>query len=792
MNNRFFEMNEHLKKCSSSNGNGRNGNGKGVASAQSLFGSQFSVPDRALVILIENGGVDLGIPTLVDKALALVPGSELIPDAVKQQLVEFVRQKIKTYTDNLIETAELLINRYSAAKPDLYGDVVILRDSTATYQDLKTKLIALSNSKKIIDLIILTHGDTDYISIAGGVDGQKIRALKTENGKPLSLRSVYMMNCVGSSLNSAWTDAGAKVSAGTTKNNYLPEPTTYFFWDAWKAGKGFQEAVTSAYQKTIALMNETVKEFLLRLPIPGSSAIADRVDFANFDFVQQSAPQIQGDGALTISSDSLTFTQSVSSSLTTTVLPLSLVRSLTLSRFFSDSDRPAKTLSAQGVDFIKGWEGFRGALYNDPVGHCTVGYGTLVHRGNCDRQSSEQPYLNGVSEETATQLLGQEAARFQRVINEKVTVPLNQNQNDALVSFVYNVGDGNFQKSTLLRLLNQGNYAAVPAELKKWTKARQNGQLIDLPGLVRRRAAEAELFQKTEAVTAQSLSTGALDYEVDMQTIRDYVQSVSEAKSKIATSYLSAIDNFQVTVQSASPAEAKPDILGVILKTGLKTVEKQAVTAVKAATGADLGPLVDLMHAVYDEIDRAQKAAQNLAVAEWIKNARTAIANAYTQDQTGEALRNRLETEYKQFDEGGRGGYIAGIQIELEAMRKVQAPKSEVVEVALYVSWINQNFNSDCMDGTGIIALMFDNDGNPLSATVKAPQGDKIARALNNRMSAAGINRLMDLEVVKKACKGDSCMCFEDNNGVRKAGATDDVESFLKSPETWKKFTTFS
>jgi GH24 family phage-related lysozyme (muramidase) len=73
---------------------------------------------------------------------------------------------------------------------------------------------------------------------------------------------------------------------------------------------------------------------------------------------------------------------------------------------------------------------------------------------------------------------------------------LNQNQNDALVSFVYNVGDGNFQKSTLLRLLNQGNYAAVPAELKKWTKARQNGQLIDLPGLVRRRAAEAELFSE--------------------------------------------------------------------------------------------------------------------------------------------------------------------------------------------------------------------------------------------------------------------------------------------------------
>jgi len=67
------------------------------------------------------------------------------------------------------------------------------------------------------------------------------------------------------------------------------------------------------------------------------------------------------------------------------------------------------------------------------------------------------------------------------------------------VSFVYNVGSGNFEKSTLLRLLNQGNHAAVPTELKKWTKGRQNGQLVDLPGLVKRRASEAELFQKPRA-----------------------------------------------------------------------------------------------------------------------------------------------------------------------------------------------------------------------------------------------------------------------------------------------------
>ena len=89
-----------------------------------------------------------------------------------------------------------------------------------------------------------------------------------------------------------------------------------------------------------------------------------------------------------------------------------------------------------------------------------------------------------------------------------------------------------------------------------------------------------------------------------MQTIRDYVHAVVEAKNKIATAYLSAIDNFQTTVQSASPTEAKPDILGTILKSGLKTIEKTAISAVKEATHADLGPLDEMAHAIYDEIDQ--------------------------------------------------------------------------------------------------------------------------------------------------------------------------------------------
>ncbi|GGQ70095.1 lysozyme [Couchioplanes azureus] len=77
-----------------------------------------------------------------------------------------------------------------------------------------------------------------------------------------------------------------------------------------------------------------------------------------------------------------------------------------------------------------------------------------------------------------------------------VTVPLAQHQFDALVAFVCEVGQARFTSSTLLRLLNRGDYLAVPEELRKWVKARRNGAVTVLPELTRRRQAEADLFRK--------------------------------------------------------------------------------------------------------------------------------------------------------------------------------------------------------------------------------------------------------------------------------------------------------
>ena len=518
MENRFLEADDYLRRVSGQKHSGcaprpRNGScayageRKTATSSQSSVWSQpFSATDRTLVILIENGGVDLGIPVLVTKLLEVIPQSNLIPAKYKNSLAQVIHEKLMKFTDNLIETLELSINRYNASKPQFFGDVVTLRDGTSSYNDLKNKLLDLSRNNRIIDLFVLTHGSGDFISVPGGINSDRIRAMKTELGRPLSLRSVYMMNCVGSSLNQAWIDAGAKASSGAIGNNYLPEPSMFFFWQNWKAGQTFESAVTSAYRQTIALLNDVVRGFISSLPIPLAEWVASEFSIETFDFVRDSAPVIQGQRSVTISTDNLSFTQTMSSSLATTVLPLSVLRSLPFATAGSNGRTPARTVSAAGIDFIKGWEGFSPKVYNDPAGHCTVGYGTLLHTGNCDGRLAEQPYVNEITNEKATELLAQKAAEFQRIINDAVSVDLNPNQNDALVSFAYNVGGANFQKSTLLRLLNAGDYSAVPTELRKWTKARQNGKLIDLPGLVRRRAGEADLFQKPVAATAESLS----------------------------------------------------------------------------------------------------------------------------------------------------------------------------------------------------------------------------------------------------------------------------------------------
>jgi GH24 family phage-related lysozyme (muramidase) len=146
-------------------------------------------------------------------------------------------------------------------------------------------------------------------------------------------------------------------------------------------------------------------------------------------------------------------------------------------------------LSKNGAHFIAEFEGFFAEPYNDPAGHCTIGYGTLLHTGNCTRADRKE--WGTITEAKAIDMLRTEADNAWRVIEELVTVPLNQNKADALISFAYNVGVGAFMSSTLLKRINE---KAAPSQIRyefgRWVKA--GGQT--LPGLVRRRAAEADLY----------------------------------------------------------------------------------------------------------------------------------------------------------------------------------------------------------------------------------------------------------------------------------------------------------
>jgi GH24 family phage-related lysozyme (muramidase) len=148
-------------------------------------------------------------------------------------------------------------------------------------------------------------------------------------------------------------------------------------------------------------------------------------------------------------------------------------------------------LSPAGATFIAKFEGFRSALYNDPAGHCTIGFGHLVHHGPING-SEPKEFKAGITRERALELLQADAASAASAIRKNVKVPLTQQQFDALVSFAYNVGSGAFGDSTLLKKLNAGEYDAVPAQLNRWVKA--EGKTLE--GLVRRRAAEGALFSR--------------------------------------------------------------------------------------------------------------------------------------------------------------------------------------------------------------------------------------------------------------------------------------------------------
>jgi lysozyme len=142
------------------------------------------------------------------------------------------------------------------------------------------------------------------------------------------------------------------------------------------------------------------------------------------------------------------------------------------------------------IDLVKSSESCRLEAYLDPAGIPTIGWG---HTEQGDYALPERCTL-----EQAEMFLQADLAGAAVYIWRLVTVPLNQNQFDALCDFVFNVKLTEFLTSTLLRKLNRGDYAGAASEFPRWVYGYSpiKGREVELPGLVTRRAREQALFNQ--------------------------------------------------------------------------------------------------------------------------------------------------------------------------------------------------------------------------------------------------------------------------------------------------------
>ncbi|MFP2693906.1 lysozyme [Enterobacter ludwigii] len=135
---------------------------------------------------------------------------------------------------------------------------------------------------------------------------------------------------------------------------------------------------------------------------------------------------------------------------------------------------------SRGIALIKAFEGLRLTAYRCAADVWTIGYGHTAAVKNGDT----------ITADDADSLLLNDIAVSEQAVSRAVTAPLNQSRFDALVSLVFNIGQGNFRRSTLLKKLNNQDYTGASDEFLRWTRA--GGKVV--PGLVRRREAEKALF----------------------------------------------------------------------------------------------------------------------------------------------------------------------------------------------------------------------------------------------------------------------------------------------------------
>ena len=144
-------------------------------------------------------------------------------------------------------------------------------------------------------------------------------------------------------------------------------------------------------------------------------------------------------------------------------------------------------INEKGLEILKHYEGCSLDVYRDPVGIPTIGHGSCF---SFDGNRVDMGHRK-ITEGEATDLLLRSCRQTERGIARLVRVSLTNNQRSAIISLVYNIGIGNFEKSTMRMKLNRASYEGAANEFWKWRRA--GGRI--LRGLVARRKSEAKLFR---------------------------------------------------------------------------------------------------------------------------------------------------------------------------------------------------------------------------------------------------------------------------------------------------------
>lgn len=296
-------------------------------------------------------------------------------------------------------------------------------------------------------------------------------------------------------------------------------------------------------------------------------------------------------------------------------------------------------ISQRGLDAIKRHEGLRLHAYPDPATGgepWTIGYG----RAHGVTQGQQ------ISADTAEQYLREDLQWVEDAIKETVTAPLTQGQYDAICSLIYNIGEGAWRGSTMLKRLNERQYMQAAAEFIRWNKA--NGKVI--PGLTNRRVLEQKMFE----------SEGEPEIDTSPEPVQETPKSVHVPPRPDQEPYEAPQPDWPAAAptytrpQPEKPKMAIPAIVAALLPTLIESIPK-------------LGKLFGSGSAVAERNIAAATAAMKIAQeAVGAVNAQETVERIKTDPAAAAAATQAIESRWFELVEGGGGGIDGARKAALE------------------------------------------------------------------------------------------------------------------------------